>query len=331
MRTHLLVALAFASVAYAQNTCVYSPDNQASVGTCNVIPFGTTPTDPTWNNQKYQHFVPASTVGNLPMMIRELAFAPCGTGPHSFRTIKITMGQTTAAMSTTFAQNLGANPVVVLDSSNYRWNTTANSWSRIGLERSFLYIPALGDVVIDIEVQGAGSASAMGFHRGTLARLYAIGWTGQPPLSGSIDMAATKIELCSDLADAQAFGEGCRGQQPAPANIGASNLPRINTTNFSIDLSNGAPSRPAFLILGGQALPPFPIDLGLIGLPGCRLFCSTDVLVGGGTDATGRRSLNLPIANDPTLLGVRLFAQFFVLDAAGSLQGSDYLRVLVGT
>ena len=327
-----LFVLAFASTIAAQ-TCVYAPDNAANLGTCNVIPFGTTANDPNWQNQKYQQVVPASTIGTVTMLIRELAFASCGTGPRTFRSIKITIDQTTTLpLSTTFAANLSPMATVVLDTTDHLWHNTADTWNRIGLARSYLYIPSRGDLVIDIEVQGCAFAGTAGFHRSaTLQRVYAVGWTGSAPLSGSTDSAAQKVEVCTDLADAQAYGVGCRGQQNSVPVIGAPTQPRINTPGFTITLSGAAAARPTILVLGGNALPPFPLDLALIGLPGCRLFCSADLMAAGATDGSGNRSFPLGIPNDPGLVGVRLFAQHFVLDAPGSLQASDYLRILIGT
>jgi hypothetical protein len=327
-----LFVLALAGTVAAQ-TCVHSPDNNAGAGGCNVIPFGQVANSTTWSNQKYQQVVPASTLGNNPLVIRELAFAACGSGARTFQSIKITVDQTTnSPLSTTFAANLGPAAIVVLDSTDFVWQNTANAWNRIGLARSFVYIPARGDVVIDVEIRGAAFAGTHGFRSAAVQRVYAFGWTGSPPATGSTDnLAALKVELCTDLADVQAYGSGCRGQQSNIPTIGGSPQPRVNTPGFAITLAGAAPTRPTFLGLGGQALPPFPIDLGSIGLPGCRLYCSLDLMAPGVTDPSGNRTFPLAIPNDPGLVGARVFAQHFVLDAPGSLQVSDYLRILIGT
>ena len=328
-----LVALVLAGAAVAQ-TCIYSPDNSATTGSCNVIPFGQIANSTTWSNQKYQQVVPAATLGNNAMLIRELGFAACGSGTRTFRSIKITIDQTTnSPLSLTFAANLSPLATVVLDTTDYVWQNTASVWNRIGLARSYVYIPSRGDLVIDVEVQGAAFAgSTHGFRTGsTLPRVYAFGWTGSAPATGSTDNASLKVEVCTDLADAQAYGAGCRGQQNGVPTISASAQPRINTPGFAINLAGAAATRPTILVLGGNALPPFPLDLAVIGLPGCRLFCSADLMSGGATDPSGNRTFPLGIPNDPGLVGARLFAQHFVLDAPGSLQASDYLRILIGS
>lgn len=76
-----------------------------------------------------------------------------------------------------------------------------------------------------------------------------------------------------------------------------------------------------------------PLDLALIGMPGCPLWNTIelqDLVVGSGTQAV--HTLALP--DDPTLLGLQLFQQALVFDAgAGNSFGavtSDGTKLVIG-
>jgi len=56
-------------------------------------------------------------------------------------------------MSTTFATNLGSKPQVCLAARNYVWPHTKDTWSRIGLQKPYLYLPANGNLVVEVLVQ----------------------------------------------------------------------------------------------------------------------------------------------------------------------------------
>jgi hypothetical protein len=77
---------------------------------------------------------------------------------------------------------------------------------------------------------------------------------------------------------------------------------------------------------------PAPIDLGIIGMPGCPLRISADVtatVVGAGNSAT----LLFPVPNNPTLIGVQIFTQALSLDIGLNPFGfaiSDAAVMLVG-
>jgi hypothetical protein len=77
---------------------------------------------------------------------------------------------------------------------------------------------------------------------------------------------------------------------------------------------------------------PAPVDLGIIGMPGCPLRISPDVtatLVGVGTTA----SMLFPVPNVPALIGVQIYTQALSLDPALNPFGfsiSDAAVMLVG-
>jgi hypothetical protein len=332
------VGLALASAAASGQRCAYFPDN-AVTGGSNVIPFGhQSPTDATWSNQKYQTLIPAATLGTIPGLIAELAVVPATSGRRQFRSIKVQLAQTTqTALTTTFATNLGANPTTVLDARDYYWPSTMDTWTRIGFQKSFLFLPAQGNVVVDIEVQGAGMPDTTTAHAGcrstSVVRMYAVGWTTTPPATGTLSTSAgLRMELCFDTNDARAFGLGCAGSNTSVPKLAYGGSAKLGNT-LSIDLSAAIASRPVVLLLGITNAAPFPIDLTAAGAPGCRLYTSPDLITVTVTDASGAASIKLPIPNDSGLISLRFYNQFFPIDSQANRLGvsaSNYGRALLG-
>lgn len=129
------------------------------------------------------------------------------------------------------------------------------------------------------------------------------------------------------------LGAGCAGSAPvAQWTMQAS--PRIGTT-MQATLTN-VPLSVAVLVGGvdstHSAFGPLPLDLALIGAPGCAMRVSLDAaqaLTGAGQ--TVQWSFVIP--NDPLLLAVRLFAQALVFDPGANTLGavaSDAIVLVVG-
>jgi hypothetical protein len=331
--------LLLAAAAPAQTT-YFIPDNQATAGTCNVIPFGDSSTSsPTWSNQKYQTLILASALGNQAGLICELAFAPCGSGVREFATIKIQLATTTATtLVPAFASNLVTRPTTVLDTTNYRWTNVANTWNRIGLQKAYPFI-GNENLVIDIEVTGVGlPGGGLGMHRSsTIERLYAFGWTGTAPLAGTSDLAALKVEVCFDTEDLWTFGAGCQGsnaQVPALSHTGSSRLGNI----FSADLANARPG--AALLFGGFRNDSFrntvslPWEMSAVGAPGCHLYVDAPLILGAGVNGSGNASLSFAVPRDSALLCGKFYSQYVPLDPQANALGfvtSNYGRALIGS
>lgn len=76
-----------------------------------------------------------------------------------------------------------------------------------------------------------------------------------------------------------------------------------------------------------------PLDLGLIGAPGCQLASDPLAAIALPTTAYGTASLALTIALDPALVGVVLYTQAVVLDPAANAFGavtSDVGAIVIG-
>ncbi len=315
----------------------YMPSNTPAVGTCNVIPFGTTNTSTTWVNQKYQCMATNAELGKLVVAnISEIAFAPCGSGSgnYHFDSIEIVLAQTNAtSLSTTFSTNLATNPQTVLKATNYDWNVTAGAWNRIGFDQPYLYISGRGtNLVIQLTLMGNHKTGSVGtgFHRdATHQRVYRTGWTGSPPATGSSGSAALKFEVAVNMADLHTFGVGCTGSNGVPTLTltGSAQLGQ----SFAFNLANAPAKAPVYHVLGLKRTEP-RFDLAAAGAPGCFLYESVDSLSTVVADASGAYSSRVSVPQSSSLLNLRVYTQFFPFDKSNAfgLTASNYGRILLG-
>jgi ELWxxDGT repeat protein len=174
---------------------------------------------------------------------------------------------------------------------------------------------------------------------GTAAGTTRLGLMGTRPGSGA--MVARSLTLAGDLlffvggvegasgeelwaidlpglgaAFARSYGEGhCPGGGGIEPRIAAVGLPRLGNATFAFDLFDARPLSQAVLNFGFAAanLPIGPCRL-LVAPP----LASLPTIV---TDPLGAGRATLAIPGDPGLAGLRLHAQFAVLDPAGALSG----------
>jgi hypothetical protein len=306
--------------------CYETPDNLPGAGSGNVIPFGDTdPQSALWSRTIYQQTVTAADLGNQPGVITALAFAPTGTGVRRFGSLKITLGHCTlGTLSTTFANNFTSPGQVVLDVTDFEWPNTADTWVDIPLQTPFVYIPPLGDLLIEMVCIGAGSPgnTSAGMRTGARQRMYNRNWGGPTiPTTGQWGgTAALKVRVCMSTAANARFGSGCLGtnnQAPTLSYSGSSRIGQI----LNVDLASARATTPYFTLLGTTIGAPYPVPLDAIGMPGCKLYPSILISFGGVTNASGTGSAPFPIPNDPTLTSLMLFHQCGVVDAGANALG----------
>jgi hypothetical protein len=316
----------------------YVPDNDATTGGCNVIPFGTDTMSATWANQKYQTMVTAADLGNpRAKSICGLAFAPCGTvtGIREFDTISIRMGQTNSStLSTTFSANMGS-AATVLSQRDYRWVVTGGTWDAIGLENNYLYNASNGaNLVIEITVTGNRSpvtTGSQGFRTGARERLYAFGWTGSAPATGTVgNSAALKMEVLFDKATLSTYGVGCKGSNGQVPTVNMVGTGQIGTT-YAVSVTGALPNARGNLSIGFSLWNP-PLDLAIINAPGCMMYFNNLVTLPMVYTPNGTYSIKLPVPKG-TRPCERAYFQFFVFDRRANPLGvtsSDYGRILTG-
>lgn len=327
--TSLLVSL-LGSGLCAQN--YYIPDNLAS-GSCNSIPFGSTSPSSSFRTCITQQIVTAADLGNLPNLITGLGFASCGTGKSRFSSLQVVLDHAPAntALSSTFANNITANAVTVLDVTNYAWHVSAGQWMEIGLQNYFVY-DGVSDLVIQIIADQ--SVAPGGFVRSTSRpRVYAYGWTGTPPATGTLSATtAQKMEIGMLTARVSTYGDGCTGSSSVAPRLAVSGTPQPGQT-VNLDLAGGPANSVGIFVMGFYNGMPLPIDLGIYGAPGCMQHIAVDASSGAATDAAGAALRSFTVPNSTAYNGIRLYAQWACLDLPANALGlttSDYARVLIG-
>jgi len=191
--------------------------------------------------------------------------------------------------------------------------------------------PRYRNITATTTVSNGDLAMTLGVSRGSTV---ANPWGGS-----NIDLRAWSGTLyygthnITGLAGFGSFGPGCAGS--LGVSHLAANLPQLGSTlNLSV---NNLPQSIAIMMIGfSNTFSPFgplPLDVTTFGAPGCFGRVSPDVtvlLLGAGNTAVWP----FAIPNDPTLSGLRLFNQAFVLDPGFNTLGavlSDAAAFIIGT
>ncbi|MBL8724703.1 MAG: hypothetical protein JNK49_11690 [Planctomycetes bacterium] len=116
------------------------------------------------------------------------------------------------------------------------------------------------------------------------------------------------------------FGQGCPGSLGVPV-LDAANQPRLGSL-FDVVCSNLPADRTTMLWLGfsrtGWNGAPLPLDLSQLGMPGCTLFVSGD-LVANLLNWQGTAHWHLAIPNSQSLAGLQTYVQAAVVDRVNAL------------
>ena len=280
-----------------------------------------------WTNQRYHTILRSADLGRAGP-ITGLGFAPCTSGQHWNNTLQVRMSHVPPgySLSNTFSANL-PNPVTVLDARDYSWPLVQDQWNEIGLMSPFAY-DGQSDVVIEIIATGNIFSAGSNFRRASEPRVYASGWTGAPPATGSLGNAALKMRVQFGCANASIFGRGCAG-------LGAqiSGNPTLGST-WSMIATGAQSTSPLFQRLGFvNSGPLFPYNLTSIGFPECYVFSDSLATNFALANGAGVGSFAMGIPNQPVFIGTTFYAQWmnFNSSAPAGLSLSEYVRIMVGT
>lgn len=117
--------------------------------------------------------------------------------------------------------------------------------------------------------------------------------------------------------------------------IGSTGRPVIGRT-FEVTLQQAKKSSAAVSALGlsDKTWNAFklPFALAPLAAPGCSLLASLDLLAPVATDSTGNAKISLPLPNNASLVNVKLYHQWLVVDTANALKlsFSDAGRTTIG-
>ena len=118
------------------------------------------------------------------------------------------------------------------------------------------------------------------------------------------------------------FAPGCVGTSGVISNV-ASTLPQLGQT-MTVGIGNLPAPEAAFFLIGlsrtQSNFGPLPLDLGIVGAPGClvRVSDTAKILTLG---AAGAATLTIPIPNSGSLHGMQIYTQPLGLDVGGNALG----------
>lgn len=314
--------------------CVAVPTDDPAFGSPSSAPFGNNnPSDPIFSDLRYQLLVPRALLPNQPFRIRDLQFAPAGSRVRKLDDLTITLGhnptgQLSGAMQTNFVGPTWSTRV-------QRWlaPTTANAWSPLGMAFDFVFDPALGDLVVEFRVVGGGATGGAGTAGFRTDSAIPYVWTPGGGFSGNAFAGGgLKLRLCTDTHNVLALDGGCAGSNGQAPRLGYAGSAQVGGPGLTVQLANApaAANTPAVLVWS-FGLRSQPIDLALLGAPGCLAHVFADVtavtLANGGAASS-------PLAVPPAPFGcVPLWSQWLVFDPTANafgLTASNVGRALVG-
>ncbi len=133
------------------------------------------------------------------------------------------------------------------------------------------------------------------------------------------------------------IGSGCQGSSAStPFMSYGGGTPTVGGQH-SHQVFNGTPNALAWNVIGGSNTTfgglPLPFDCAPFGAPGCRIYCSQDMVLASATSASGSAAVTLTYPRDRTLAGATYYTQFLIFDPPANqldLIVSNYLRVTLG-
>jgi hypothetical protein len=335
----LAVALLAPSLASQQNI-VWHDTQVPTVGNANAFPFGV-------QGVRTQQLVPQSALGATPAVIQDLFVNPQISNNTAllesqvwYGDYEIRMGITQlSTLTNTWATN-SPNPTTV-----YRGpllvRFVRDQWVPIGLPASYLWLPTSpsDNLVIDFicwQVINSGSVppTVNGYFlnvrssaTSSISRAYRLGWTnGQPTTSAGVDGAGIKLGLLLNDGNFVAHDGSCQGSNALVPEIGAlpSTWPQLGLP-FDVTLADAVPASLATLALGLEATNylgvPLPVDMGVLGAPGCRFWHGWELLLPFVvTDAAGAATTTIPLPAG-AYNGVRLYGTWLCVDPAANAFG----------
>ena len=157
-------------------------------------------------------------------------------------------------------------------------------------------------------------------------------WLKQYGSGATMGIDELRIGETWDSVTRLGYGAGCLGNV-----IGKNNRAAIGSTDYEIYLNGAEPSESVFLSLGiSRTLWGFtslPMDLSLLGAPGCYVLASREATIPTAADPGGMAVLGLPIPNVTSIANRTIYAQWASFAPSSpnpfKLAFSDAMEILV--
>lgn len=305
-RTSLLCVLLLLTLGVAWAGDIYIPANTPATGSRNNWPFNPT-FGPEW---RYQMVFTATQLGNQPLNITEIAFAPYQTGTLTAQDFEVRMSHTKVAATSTFATNL-PNPQTMLLVKTHVWQTTHQTWSTLGLTSPFSY-NGVDSLTFEVRYRNGTASGFSGtcyYDSNNHPRIYSRGAAAYTATTGSMDNHGLKIRITTLSATITLSGSTSPGG--------------------TVDLDLDAPSDAGkvYQLASSLGLGPIPIGSRQIDLSADALLVITvnNFLptmfknYTGVLDAQGKAKAQIVIPKESVLIGLRIHSAFVTLDAAAPM------------
>lgn len=217
----------------------------------------------------------------------------------------------------------------------HRWIKVNAIWDRYGIDGlDNPFLPGVAEYTMALFLNGKFVAGTMeiGWFGGFGPQVGIAGYTGIG-LDESFVVDEIKIWDNARLPtpDAEFFPAhpGCPGSAGVPVLAADNNDRPFVNSQFTMTIDTLPANRTCVVIgllgfnrdqLNGT---PLPLDLGVIGAPGCVLYVDPfyDALLG---NHLGHVEWNIPIPDRPALLGIQFFTQAMVLDPEANPLGASF-------
>ncbi len=148
------------------------------------------------------------------------------------------------------------------------------------------------------------------------------------PIGPALYTSPTTInDMATDQGNIKLTGQGCNGSNGKAPTLTYPGAPVQGNPNFQLDLVDCPASVKARMMLGlsntSYSFPPvaLPLDLGIIGAPGCTLDVGIILEFDFFTNGLGELHLPLTLPVDPANHGLTLYVQFALFDPAANAVG----------
>lgn len=241
--------------------------------------------------------------------------------------LEVFTGEATGTNSIGIWSDDAANnrPLASLGSSSWSMSRI-NGWQGANFSTPIVILPGTTFWLVWAPINGAQSSIEVGSGGNTVYRgSFDGGQTWNGPFQGPL--WKYRIWCAGQPGQYETYGAGCAGATRRVPVLGFAGVPTLGqSTTLLMQSAVGATN--AFVSVGvsdqfsgGSAL---PLDLGVLGAPGCFVLASLEMAMGAAVNAAGEASATLPIPNLAPLIGAQFFDQWLVL-----MPGANTLSLVV--
>ncbi|MGE0144297.1 MAG: hypothetical protein AB7I19_11590 [Planctomycetota bacterium] len=241
--------------------------------------------------------------------------------------LEIFTGEATGTNSIGIWSDDAANnrPLASLGSSSWSMSRI-NGWQGANFSTPIVILPGTTFWLVWAPINGAQSSIEVGSGGTTVYRgSFDGGQTWNGPFQGPL--WKYRIWCGGQPGQYETYGAGCAGTTRRVPVLGFADVPTLGQST-SLLLQSAVGATNAFVSVGisdqFSGGSPLPLDLGVVGAPGCFVLASLEMTMAAAVGPAGDASATLPIPALASLVGAQFFDQWLVL-----MPGANTLSLLV--